>query len=78
MLVVWLPAVAGFALLARATYVRETDGAQRNVQQLALGLKSLVERELDKRAVMAHTLGASTALKSGDLRAFYNEAAVAA
>ena len=27
---------------------------------------------------MAHTLGASTALKSGDLRAFYNEAAVAA
>jgi len=76
-LVVWLPAVVGFALLARATYVRETDGAQQHVQQLAQSLSSLVERELDKRAVTARALGASTALKTRDLGAFYNEASVA-
>jgi signal transduction histidine kinase/ActR/RegA family two-component response regulator len=76
-LVVWLPAVAGFALLARATYIRETEGAQQHVQQLAQSLSSLVEQELDKRAAMARSLGASTALKTRDLSAFYNEASLA-
>lgn len=47
------------------------------MQQLAQSLSSLVERELDKRAVMARSLGASTALKTRDLRAFYDEAALA-
>jgi hypothetical protein len=61
-LIVWLPAIAGFGLLAWSTYARETGAAQQHVQQLAQSLNSLVERELDKRSVMARTLGASTAL----------------
>src|SRR5690349_12780805 len=51
-LAVWLPAIAGFGLLALSTYEREAGSARDRVQQLAQGLSLVVERELDKRAVL--------------------------
>ena len=74
---VWLPAAAGFGLLARSIYLHETAITQEHVQQFARSLNALIERELDKRAVMARTLGASASLKRRDLQAFYAEASTA-
>ncbi len=76
-LAVWLPAVAGFGLLARATYLREADAAIERIQQLGRSLNGLVERELDKRVVLAGALGASSALLQDDLARFHQEASVA-
>jgi len=64
---VWLPAVAGIGLLARSTYLRESEDTRQDVERLAQKINTLVERELDKRAV-ATTLGASASLADGDLR----------
>jgi hypothetical protein len=75
-LVVWLPAVGGFWLLARTTYLRESDGLRQHVQQLGEELNSLVERELDKRAVIARVLASSQALHTKDLASFYEVAQV--
>ena len=77
-LAVWLPAAAGFGLLARSIYLHETSSTQEQVQQYARGLNALIERELDKRAVMARTLGASASLKRRELQTFYDEASAAA
>jgi len=74
---VWLPAVGGFGLLARSTYVRETEDAREDVQRLAENLNLLVERELDNRIVIARTLGASPALAAGDFPTFHAEATAA-
>lgn len=74
---VWFPAVVGFGLLARSTYLREADAARERVQQLAQALNVLVEQELGKRAIMAKTLAASTAVRDGDLRRFHEEASAA-
>lgn len=71
---VWLPAAMGFGLLAYSTYVREAEAAREQVEQLANSLNIVVERELDKRAVMATTLAASDAVRDGDLRRFHEEA----
>ena len=74
---VWLPAAAGFGLLARSIYLHETATTQEHVRQFARSLNALIERELDKRAVMGRTLGASAALKQRDLRTFYDVASLA-
>lgn len=74
---VWLPAVAGFGLLARATYVREADAALQGIEQMGRSMSFVVERELDKRAILAQTLGVSAALRSGDLALFHSEASAA-
>jgi len=74
---VWLPAAAGFALLARSVYDHQVDAARDRLQRLGQSVGSLVERELDKRVVMARTLGASAALAANDLAAFYREASAA-
>ena len=71
---VWLPAVVGFGLLARATYVRESDGARTDVRRLADNVNLLVERELDKRLVTARTLAGSSALARRDFSLFRGEA----
>ena len=63
-------------MLARTTYQREAENLRQHVAQLANDLNSLVERELDKRAVMAGMLAASPELRSNDLSAFYDEAVV--
>jgi signal transduction histidine kinase/ActR/RegA family two-component response regulator len=74
---VWLPAVAGIGLLARSTYQREAAAAQERVQQLAQSISSVVERELDKRSVLATTLAASNAVRDGDVHRFHEEALAA-
>jgi len=74
---VWLPAVVGFGLLARSTYIREADGARNDVRRLADNVNLLVERELDKRLVTARTLGASAALARRNFAQFYEEASAA-
>jgi signal transduction histidine kinase len=76
-LAVWLPAAVAFALLARATYDRETNAAKQTVQQQAQSLSQLVEMELDKRAMIARTLGATAALRDNDLERFHQVAATA-
>ncbi|MGJ7512280.1 hypothetical protein [Variovorax sp. GT1P44] len=74
---VWLPAVVGFGLLAYSTYVREAQASRDRVRQAAESLNVLVERELDKRAVMAKTLAASSAVRERDYRRFREEAIIA-
>ncbi|MBS0446427.1 MAG: response regulator [Proteobacteria bacterium] len=76
-LAVWLPAVLGLGLLARSTYGREAQDAREDVERVARDLNTLVERELDKRVVMARTLAASPALADGDLQRFHAEATLA-
>ena len=76
-LAVWLPAVAGFALLARSTYLREVDDARHGIERFARSLSSLVEGELDKRVAIATTLSASRTLKDDQLARFHDEASAA-
>jgi signal transduction histidine kinase/CheY-like chemotaxis protein len=76
-LAVWLPAAAGFALLARSTYERETDAARERLQQLGMAMGQLAERELDQRATLARALAASQAVRELELRRFHAEAAAA-
>jgi len=74
---VWLPAVAGFALLAYSTYTRETAAAKERVRQAAESINTVVERELDKRVIMAKTLAASSAVRDRKLAQFHFEATAA-
>ncbi len=74
---VWLPAVAAFALLARATYVQEVQASRLRIQEAARSLALLVDREIDKRGAIARTLGASGALADSDLARFHAEATAA-
>jgi signal transduction histidine kinase len=76
-LAVWLPAVVGFGLIARGTYLRETEAERQRVQQLAQVLNSVIEREIGKRAVAAATLAASTAVRDGNVREFHVQARAA-
>ena len=71
---VWLPALAGFALLARSTYLNETEMATRHLRDLAHSISFVVDSELDKRAAIANTLGAARSLKDGELERFYQHA----
>ena len=40
---VWLPALAGFALLARSTYLNETETATRHLRDLARSISLVVD-----------------------------------
>jgi signal transduction histidine kinase len=71
---VWLPAMAGFGLLARSTYLHETQAATGHLRDLARSISVLVDSELDKRAAIATTLGAARSLKEGELERFYEHA----
>jgi hypothetical protein len=71
---VWLPAMAGFGLLARSTYLHETQTATGHLRDLARSISVLVDSELDKRAAIANTLGAARSLKEGELERFYEHA----
>jgi signal transduction histidine kinase/ActR/RegA family two-component response regulator len=73
----WMPAVLGIALMARGTYLREVQDSRTGLQRRAEAINSLVERELDRRVVVARTLGASNALARGDLQQFRREALAA-
>ncbi len=61
-------------LLTRFTYLQEITVAQEQIQHLGDSLVLAVEREVDKRAVMARTLAASFAVRDGDVRRFHQEA----
>lgn len=76
-LAVWLPAAIGFAMLAYLTYEREKSAAQAHIEDLALGLNAMVERELDSRVVMAKAFAGSHAVRDEDFRRFHEEASVA-
>jgi signal transduction histidine kinase/CheY-like chemotaxis protein len=71
---VWLPAMAGFGLLARSTYQHEEQSATGHLRELARSISVLVDSELDKRAAIANTLGAARSLKEGELERFYEHA----
>jgi signal transduction histidine kinase/CheY-like chemotaxis protein len=71
---VWLPAMAGFGVLARSTYLHETQTATQHIRDLARAISIVVDSELDKRAAIAYTLGAARSLKEGDLERFYEHA----
>ena len=71
----WLPSALAIGFVARSEYVELRSAALEDARRLAEGLSSIVERELDKRFVMARTLSASTALQLNDLERFYAEAA---
>jgi signal transduction histidine kinase len=71
---VWLPAMAGFGLLARATYVHEARTALEHVRDSARALSLVIDREIDKHAALARALGASKALHDDDLERFYADA----
>ena len=71
---VWLPALAGFGLLARSTYMNETETATRHLRDLARSISFVVDSELDKRAAVALTLGSARSLKDGEMERFYQHA----
>ena len=71
---VWLPAMAGFGVLARSTYLHETQAATLHIRDLARSISIVVDGELDKRAAIARTLGAARSLKEGELERFYEHA----
>lgn len=71
---VWLPAVAGFGLLARTTYEREERAARVRVQGLAQNLNTAIERELDLRMVMLRALASSSTLQQRQVDRFLQEA----
>ena len=75
---VWVPAAVGFGLLALSTYEREAASGRERLQELAQSLNSLVERELDKRRLLAETLAASKAVHDLDIERFYQDAGAAA
>jgi len=71
---VWLPAMAGFGMLARSTYLHETQAATEHIRDLARSISTLVDGELDERAAIANTLGAARSLREGELDRFYEHA----
>ena len=66
--------MAGFGLLARSTYLHETEIATQHLREVARSLSVVVDSELDKRAAVARTLGASRSLRENDLAGFYENA----
>jgi signal transduction histidine kinase/CheY-like chemotaxis protein len=71
---VWLPAMAGFGVVARSTYLHETQAATQRLRDLARSISFVIDSELDKRAAIARTLGAARSLRDGDLERFYGHA----
>jgi signal transduction histidine kinase/CheY-like chemotaxis protein len=66
--------MAGFGLLARSHYLNETQTATERLREVARSISLVIDGELDKRAAIALTLGASRSLKDGDLQRFYEHA----
>ncbi len=74
---VWLAAATGFGLLTWNLHQQKAAADLRQVQEFADGINTLVERELDKRVVLARTLASSRAVREGDAARFHEEASVA-
>jgi signal transduction histidine kinase len=71
---VWLPAAGGFALLAWYTHREETSSTRQTIERYAQSVSVLIERELDRRVVLAHALASTRAARQGDLAGFHDEA----
>jgi signal transduction histidine kinase len=71
---VWLPAMAGFGMLAWSHYEHETEAATEHLLDLARSISFVVDSELDQRAAIAHTLGSARSLKDGEFERFYDHA----
>ena len=72
--VAWLPSALAIGVVARSAYVEQRDAVLAEVRKVADNLAGIVEREIDKRFVMARTLSSSSSLQSGNLQRFYVEA----
>ncbi len=70
----WLPSALAISIVARSAYVDQRTASLEEVQRVVENLANTVERELDKRFVMATTLSSSASLEYGDLARFYEEA----
>ncbi|MBE7368100.1 ATP-binding protein [Ramlibacter pallidus] len=77
LLALWLPAVIGLGLQARAAYLREEEATRDELRQQASALSFAVQAELDRRLTLARALAALPALKARDLRAFERDARLA-
>ncbi|GHC96491.1 hypothetical protein GCM10007320_50470 [Pseudorhodoferax aquiterrae] len=71
---VWLPAAAGFGLLTWYTHAEQVAGTRRQVEEYGLRLATAMERELDRRVVLAQALAASAEARSGDFARLHEEA----
>jgi PAS domain S-box-containing protein len=70
-----LPTAIGFTGLVHHFYERERDHARFDVRQTAHVVALAVDRELDIGSTALRALAGSPALASGDLAAFYRQAA---
>ena len=64
-LAVLLPTAGLFVWIVAATYLRETEAAHQRLRETTHSLALLVDREFDKRAAIARTLGTSAAIAAG-------------
>lgn len=74
---VWLAAAAGFGLLTWNLHQQKAAADLQQVEEYAEGINRLVERELDKRIVLARTLASTRAVREGDFARFHEEASAA-
>jgi signal transduction histidine kinase/CheY-like chemotaxis protein len=77
-LAVWLPAAAGLALQARATYLQQEQLARDNLRTLADSLNAAVSNEIDGKLVLARALATTRSLRDRDIDAFDAQARLAA
>ena len=71
---VWLPAAAGFGMLTWYTHNEQVAGTRRQVQEYGLRVATTVERELDRRTVLAQALASSGEARNGDFARLHEEA----
>lgn len=71
---VWLPAAVGFALFTWYTHQETTAATRRQIEEYGLRVSTTIERELDKRVVLAQTLASSNEARDGDFAHFYEQA----
>lgn len=76
-LAISIPAVAGLALQARASYLREEEGLRDDLRNQAQSLRFAVDAELDRRQSLALALAASPLLRTSDIAAFDAQARLA-
>ncbi|WP_235579379.1 ATP-binding protein [Pseudorhodoferax sp. Leaf274] len=71
---VWLPAAVGFGMLTWNTHQEQLAGTRRQVQEYGLRVATTMERELDRRVVLAQALASSSDARRGDFMRFHEEA----
>jgi signal transduction histidine kinase len=77
LLALWLPAVIGLGLQARAAYLREEEAARDALRQQATALSFAVQAELDRRVSLAKALASLPSLRARDFAVFERAARAA-